>query len=196
MISTNAKRRQKGVVTMNRLVIYILSSVLILLVSACGQSADNVATSEYEEVDWLQLQPYSEETPTEQNSRWVVNDLYADEQEVLGSFDTPPPEYSTGVVAEFDGKQIRVPGFVVPVEFESESLVTEFFLVPYFGACFHYPPPPPNQTIYVISEQAVQYESIYDPVWINGVIKTEVTGNDIATAAYSMNLHSIEPYKE
>ena len=42
-----------------------------------------------------------------------------------------------------DGKQIRMPGYLLPLEF-SEKGVTDFFLVPYVGACAtscgrHYP---------------------------------------------------------
>jgi len=118
------------------------------------------------------------------------------DSEIVDDGTIPPQAHSVGVVAEMDGKNIRVPGFIVPVEFEEGNLVTEFFLVPYFGACFHQPPPPPNQTIYVISEKPVKFESIYDPVWVMGVMNTEQTGNDIATAAYKVNLKEIEAYTD
>ena len=57
---------------------------------------------------------------------------------------------STNVVNEYDGKSIRIPGFIVPLESAGERIVTEFFVVPYFGACLHIPPPPPNQIIHVV----------------------------------------------
>ena len=57
-------------------------------------------------------------------------------------------------------------------------------------------PPPPNQTIYVTSKEPIEYESIYDPVWIMGALTTEQTGNNIATAAYKMNLDLMEPFVE
>jgi len=82
------------------------------------------------------------------------------------------------------------------VEFGEDNLVTGFFLVPYFGACFHEPPPPPNQTVYVTTQTPIEVESVYDPVWVMGTIKTEQTGNDIATAAYKMDLSSHEAYTE
>ena len=43
-----------------------------------------------------------------------------------------------------NGERIRIPGFVIPLE-KSGSKVTEFLLVPYFGACIHTPPPPPTR---------------------------------------------------
>ena len=54
------------------------------------------------------------------------------------------------VVDTFDGKRVKIPGFVVPLEGTAE-LTTEFLLVPYFGACIHVPPPPSNQIVYVVS---------------------------------------------
>ena len=52
------------------------------------------------------------------------------------------------VVDKFDGKRVKIPGFVVPLEGTPE-LTTEFLLVPYFGACIHVPPPASNQIVYV-----------------------------------------------
>ena len=41
---------------------------------------------------------------------------------------------SAPVVSELDGQQIRLPGFMVPLDFEGKE-TSEFLLVPYFGAC-------------------------------------------------------------
>ena len=61
--------------------------------------------------------------------------------------DSPIPMQSMlgGIVEEYNGKQVKLPGFVVPLEYSDKGRVKEFLLVPYFGACIHYPPPPPNQ---------------------------------------------------
>ena len=45
------------------------------------------------------------------------------------------------VVSSLNGSRIRIPGFIVPLE-NQRGQVTEFLLVPYFGACIHTPPPP------------------------------------------------------
>ena len=50
------------------------------------------------------------------------------------------------VVDTYDGKRVKIPGFVVPLEGTAE-LTTEFLLVPFFGACIHVPPPPSNQIV-------------------------------------------------
>ncbi len=101
---------------------------------------------------------------------------------------------SVEVNAEFNGANVRIPGFIVPLEFDDEQTVTQFFLVPYFGACLHMPPPPPNQIIFVDAPQGVQISALYDPFWVQGKLSTSFEENDMATSAYSMAMASIEPY--
>ena len=60
------------------------------------------------------------------------------------------------MVKALDGQQVRLPGYIVPLEVSEEGRVTEFLLVPYFGACIHVPPPPPNQIVHVTSELGVK----------------------------------------
>jgi len=97
---------------------------------------------------------------------------------------------------EFNGRHVRVPGFIVPLEFNEHQIVTTFFLVPWFGACLHLPPPPPNQIIYAVYESGIKLESFYDPFWISGRMSTTLFENDLAAAAYSITVSSIEPYYE
>ena len=75
-------------------------------------------------------------------SSLIVEGSTADTMEQIGTFN---------VVKDLDGKQIRVPGYVVPFDFNADAEHREFLLVPYFGACLHTPPPPPNQIILVLS---------------------------------------------
>lgn len=103
---------------------------------------------------------------------------------------------STNVRPEFNQQKIRIPGFVVPIEFDDNQIVTEFFLVPYYGACIHLPPPPPNQIILMQSKKGVYMDNIYDPFWVEGTLYTEVKTNDIATSAYRMTVDLIEPYTD
>lgn len=102
---------------------------------------------------------------------------------------------STNIIEEMNGLSVRIPGFVVPVEFDEES-ITEFFLVPYFGACIHSPPPPPNQIIYVHAPKGLKLDTLYDPFWISGKLSTSMVENYMATAAYSLKMTSYEAYTE
>jgi hypothetical protein len=102
---------------------------------------------------------------------------------------------SKNIIKAMDGRAIRIPGFVVPLEFDEET-ITEFFLVPYFGACIHSPPPPPNQIIYVHAPNGLELNTLYDPFWISGKLSTKLVENYMATAAYSMQMQSYEDYTE
>lgn len=103
---------------------------------------------------------------------------------------------SIDVVPEMDNQAIKIPGFIVPLEFNEDETVTQFFLVPYFGACIHQPPPPPNQIIFVNYPKGLTLESLYDPFWISGILSTSVIQNDMATAAYTMEVQHYELYTE
>ena len=99
------------------------------------------------------------------------------------------------VVDDLDGAKVRLPGYVVPLDFKASSEYTEFLLVPYFGACLHTPPPPPNQIIYVKSSPASKITDLYEPVWIEGVMKTGKFGTDLGNSAYELTLVTLKPYE-
>jgi len=103
---------------------------------------------------------------------------------------------STQVIDEMDGRSVRIPGFIVPLEFDDEQTITQFFLVPFFGACIHVPPPPPNQIILVNYAKGLKLTALYDPFWISGEIKTSLIENNLATAAYVMEMHAYEAYTD
>jgi len=103
---------------------------------------------------------------------------------------------STKVIKEMDGKSIRMPGFVVPLEFSDQQRITQFFLVPYFGACIHTPPPPPNQVVYVNYPKGFEVPELARPYWVSGNLKTKLVANDTASAAYSLNMEEYEPFEE
>jgi len=102
---------------------------------------------------------------------------------------------STKVVGDLNELPMQLPGFIVPLEYNDEQEVTEFFLVPYFGACIHTPPPPPNQIAYVSYPEGFELESLYDPFVIEGTLFTRIKANDMATAAYSITADAILPYQ-
>ena len=101
---------------------------------------------------------------------------------------------STEVRPEMNGLMIRLPGFVVPLEFNEDQVITQFFLVPYFGACLHMPPPPPNQIVLVDAPRGLTVEELSTPLWISGKLSTQVTENDMAMSTYSLKMMDYEPY--
>jgi hypothetical protein len=102
---------------------------------------------------------------------------------------------STKVVGELNELAMQLPGFIVPLEYNDEQKVTEFFLVPYFGACIHTPPPPPNQIAHVSYPEGFELTNLYDPFVIEGTLFTRTIKNDMATAAYRITADSILPYE-
>ena len=100
---------------------------------------------------------------------------------------------SAPVVGELDGENVRLPGFVVPLDFEGTE-ISEFLLVPYFGACIHVPPPPSNQIVYVKTVAAYPLKELFEPVWVTGVLSTQAHLNDVGDAGYTMQATIIEPY--
>lgn len=110
----------------------------------------------------------------------------------------------TAVVEELNGKHVRMPGYLLPLEVDG-TRVTEFFLVPYVGACIHVPPPPPNQIVHVMLADNVSYQSkkLFEPVWVTGVISTIATvkelflvdGSADINTGYSMKANRVEPYQ-
>ncbi|BDX07023.1 DUF3299 domain-containing protein [Planctobacterium marinum] len=103
---------------------------------------------------------------------------------------------SARVVKEMAEQQIRIPGFLVPLEAINEDAVIEFFIVPYFGACLHLPPPPPNQIIYAKSEKGVKLQSLNQPFWFSGTLKIEIQGNAMGTSAYLLHGIEVVPYED
>ena len=112
----------------------------------------------------------------------------------LALFDDFPVTTVDGVVPELNGENVKLPGFVVPLDVVGDK-VASFLLVPYFGACIHVPPPPPNQIVYVEFEDPVELESMYDPVWVTGKLGLEGHASSLARAGYSMKGKSLEEYR-
>jgi hypothetical protein len=93
------------------------------------------------------------------------------------------------------GKPIRLPGFMVPLEYGKKE-VSEFLLVPYFGACIHVPPPPANQIIHVLPAKPVKMKTYMDAVWIEGQLELASVKTDMGDAGYRLRAVKVEPYVE
>jgi hypothetical protein len=92
-----------------------------------------------------------------------------------------------------DGERIRIPGFVIPLE-KSGSKVREFLLVPYFGACIHTPPPPPNQIIHVKATKPVANMRTMDTMWVSGVMQVRSIESEFGQAGYQLKAEEVAPY--
>ena len=104
---------------------------------------------------------------------------------------------------ELDGKVVRIPGYLLPLEFDEDKII-EFFLVPYVGACIHTPPPPPNQIVHVRVEGGyTSFGELFTPIWVDGVIRSErkssnlsfVDGASDIPSGYMLDAINIELYE-
>ena len=102
---------------------------------------------------------------------------------------------SAPVVKALDGQEVKLPGYIVPLDVTDEGRVTEFLLVPYFGVCIHVPPPPSNQLVHVRSELGVLMDALYQPFWVEGPLKVEHTSSELADAGYQIEASKIYPYE-
>lgn len=104
------------------------------------------------------------------------------------------PNLDAPIVKELDGQSVSLPGFVVPIEGDNET-ITEFLLVPYFGACIHVPPPSPNQIVHVKIKDGVPIDSLYDAITVTGIIKVETFKSELAQAGYTMQAVGVAPFE-
>ncbi len=111
----------------------------------------------------------------------------------------------TTSVGELNGASIKMPGYVLPLEFSGRKL-TEFLLVPWVGACIHTPPPPPNQIVHVVldPENSFESRSMYEPVWVSGEMLTKAStknlflkdGSSDIGISYMLQANLVERYKQ
>jgi hypothetical protein len=158
----------------------IVISLLLCLAS--------VAHAAPAEIDWLELMPAEdrkalEEMPEIEHNSPETNG-FSDQGGLKQEAGLPEVMYSAKTVPSLNGQQIRLGGYPVPLETDSKGRSTEFFLVPYPGACIHVPPPPPNQIVMVRYPAGIALEDIYAPLWVDGTLRIEPVSNDLADAAY------------
>jgi uncharacterized protein len=187
----------------------VVPARVLLLVVCCSALFPAASyAKDFQEIEWVDLIP-AEDLDALMNPPDYIMEIADGSLEdqppgagAPGSLEGAPVDryqqalQSTTVIKAFDGKRVRIPGFVVPLTFDDTRLVNEFFIVPYFGACLHSPPPPPNQIIYGKSATGVSAENIYEPFWFTGTLSVGLEKTEMGTAAYRMVVDGIEAYVE
>lgn len=210
--------------TCRRIIKYALFATIVFSLLAC-QEADNTrqATSEtniqlseptkpstpasFKAIEWTDLMPKSDldailNTPSyvteieDGSEADQISGKLQNKSEIVKDDAYQRALVSTNVVPDMNNQAIRIPGFIVPLSFNEKLAVTQFFLVPFFGACIHVPPPPPNQIIFVDYPKGIEMGDMYNPIWVSGTLKTKLVENDTATSAYSLKMHAYETYTE
>ena len=158
------------------------------------------AGAEAAEIGWEDLVPADYEPPADPFLTMPTEEMdklfdgSAESQARLAELDEQMSYAPT--VPELDGRRVRIPGFVVPLDFDGQTRMDEFLLVPYYGACIHTPPPPANQVLHATAKRAVTIEDTYSPVWLVGTLSTETVTSELAEAGYRIDVTAVEPYEE
>jgi hypothetical protein len=165
---------------------YLLSLVCSVVLSvSVGASAADATT----EIQWLDLMP-QEDIDAMENMPEITHENPFDRSSM------PEVMFSSKVVDAYENKQVRIAGYMVPLETNNKGELTEFFLAPYMGACIHVPPPPPNQMIHVKFPKGAEVEGIWYPFIIEGKLKLESFDNGMGASSYSMTATLVKPYEE
>jgi uncharacterized protein len=91
------------------------------------------------------------------------------------------------------GQPVRIAGYIVPLESGKQGL-SEFLLVPSFGACIHTPAPPSNQIIHVVPRIPPKGFRTMDTVWISGVLKYERNDSGMGRSSWRVEAVDVEGY--
>ncbi|WP_172561685.1 DUF3299 domain-containing protein [Vibrio furnissii] len=159
-----------------------LASATLLLLTVAAPALSN----EVLKLDWIDLIPENERNLFDHQGMPMPDH----------SGDVPAQQQKIGNVRpELNGSTVKIPGFVIPLEGD-ENTVTEFLLVPYFGACIHVPPPPPNQIIYVKFPKGAPVQELWDVVYVIGTLKTQSVSLDLAETGYVIEGQEITEYDD
>ena len=101
---------------------------------------------------------------------------------------------ASDTLRKLDGKVVRVPGFVVPLDDATEE-GAEFLLVPYYGACVHTPPPPPNQMAFVqMSGRRAVRLGLFDAIWMEGTLRIKNVDSPYGQVGFEIEGLAMKPY--
>ena len=148
------------------------------------------------EIDWDALIP-DDYSPEKLLSEYQADSLEDDDPRAAELMEKLQKLWDEAPVrSELDGQTVKLPGFTVPLEGDSQE-TRSFLLVPYYGACIHVPPPPANQTVYVLREAGKGTRlGEFDVVWVTGTMSVKRTENEMAEAGYTLYATEVAPYEE
>lgn len=165
-----------------------LLSALTALTALTATSLAAGRSQRPREIDWDELLP-DRERLLPFSPPLPLHEGYLDE--------SGPAAHQTGSAAvnpKLNGQWVRLPGFLVPLSLSRAGMIRECLLVPYYGACIHVPPPPPNQIVYVIFNENKRIDTIFDAYWITGTLRTTKRSTKIAVTAYVLDATHLALY--
>jgi len=192
---------------MKRSSVIVLGVIAVAVVLAATRThwlpliSERTAVSELPEateVSWADLIPddfVQPENPFIKMSQEEIDKLMDGSDESNAEMARLQEEFNYApVVPGLDGRRIKIPAYITPLEYNGESKLKEFLLVPYVGACMHTPPPPANQIVHAESGKAITFSDMSEPVWAVGTIRTQSVKSDLAESGYKLDVESVVPY--
>ena len=165
------------------------------------QDLDEDINQHYQPVNWEYLVPDAERALLDQyQNNKQPTDLASLSTQVLNSInaagdgDYQNALISTNTIDKYDNKRVQISGFLVPLDFYPNQQPKNLFFVPYFGACIHFPPPPPNQMFFIQIEQGFNHFSLDQAYTLRGTLNRALFEDPMGTSAYTLEVDSIATF--
>ncbi|NRB42875.1 MAG: DUF3299 domain-containing protein [Pseudomonadales bacterium] len=161
---------------------HILTQCLsFIAITLCLSSSLALANNEYTSIEWQQLRAED----------WIPPII----QPAPSKDHEHPPVDQASLVSKLDQKNIKIPGYLIPVTF-TDNIVSEFILVPFLEehvkTHMHHEA---NQMIYVKLNKGFTVTNRYQPIWVQGKLSLQSQHSDEGLTGYTLTQASAEPYK-
>ena len=178
--------------------ILFLSFIFLLSCGQDNQAQNNKAVQNLQtvkQIEWNDLIPeeFSQDTIIAKYKK-QIDKLEDDPSQAGAVYQKIMDEMAEAPMNEkMADKKIKLDGFIAPLT-QTNGKISEFLLVPYFGACIHVPPPPANQTIFVktASGHEIDINDSQLLFQISGKVTLNKASTEIGEAGYSVDNAKIE----
>lgn len=167
------------------------------LYSTTDQALMARMSPELKNLGWKALLPPDEAAVIERyqpdESKPMADQVF---QSIRASFDNQYQSVQTSIntVQSLDQTPVAIHGFIVPLDVSEKREILSFFLVPYFGACIHFPPPAPNQMVYVRTPGGFKVNGSSEAYTVTGLLQVAMFEDPMGTSAYLMDAITITSF--
>jgi hypothetical protein len=153
--------------------------------------------TEVRSLDWVSLLPQKEQDvfaryqPQEARTVQDLTSQILRSIEASSDINYKEALMSTNTVNLLNSQMISISGFIVPIDFYEDKSIKSLFFVPYFGACIHFPPPPPNQMLFAQLERGFIQFDFTQAYTLTGNINLGLFEDPMGTSAYTLDIVSI-----
>lgn len=180
----------------------VVTGLLVLLLNMRHFLMKSVIWEEHLKIAWLDLIPQAELEAASLVPMPVIERNLESNLNYPQDFNVTVQRPATEAVSQhqavsaYNQQAVALPGFVVPLTYNKQGRVTEFFLVPYFGACINLPPPPANQIVFVTYAGGMEEVELYEPQWVAGYFNAEQSLHEGVSSHYIMQAQTLKPYEQ